>query len=505
MVAAHGIRWKLTIWKTNPSCKLKRFYAYISDNIKEEIITHRYSKKEYEQNMDMFEQCKNHIDLKQKLYYDYFPVDNPILPIQTRKRLSINLEGNKNDVKVNGEDTAKNSSSDKEDRNRHKERMFDVYEHAHVQFLGEYKKWRKRINKGDSKLVEKIGNELEHTVEQPNGDLTERGRNAITEDVANGEKLINKDSGHAKMNEIFEKKKWVSPNHVTLIPSDSNITNTISPDLTRIYIDNSKYFNLEEKEKELKRMKLSQYCTNSAICSSRFAFKNLKKGILKVNDKIVYENINISINEDKIQLTNVGKKLLKNKITIIVNKPKYYLSLSTDNKTNKKLHVRNLIRNENKYIEEEHKCMSYFIYKNVNIEKINNLYVCGRLDANSSGLLIFTQNTLTSNNLLNKYKYQIEKEYIIKTHNEIKETHLKLLRENLFIDGKLIYKCLVQYVDNFTIKFILYQGFHKMIRKICLLSNIKIKSLHRTRIGGVCLKNLPLGKWRFLMPNEFFF
>ncbi|CRG93583.1 RNA pseudouridylate synthase, putative [Plasmodium gallinaceum] len=494
------IRLKLRRCNNNLN-NFKNFYRYISDDIKEEIVTHSYNKKEYEKNIDISEQCKSYIDLKQKIFYDYL----------SKKTLTFIKKKTIKDSKKNNDDKKKliENGSLIDYINKEKE-ICENDENLSVEYLSEYKKLNKILNKNgkieDEKNKTTISNEK---IKKKDGmTLKKIGKEKINKDTKKNIKKsyceeIKRDDIYVNNNEIKNVKKCETPNEIFL--SINNSPNTISNDLINIYIDNSKYFTFYDEQKEIKEMKLNQYCSHYGICSSRFAFKNLKNGILKVNDKIIYENVNVCLHKDKIELTKRGEELLKNKITIIINKPKNYLSLSTDIKSNKKLLVRNLIRNENKYVEEDHKCMSYFIYKNVNIEKVNNLYVCGRLDANSSGLLIYTQNTLSHNYLLNKYKYKIEKEYIITTHNEIKEINLKLLRQNLYIDGKLIYKCHIKYIDGFTLIFKLYQGFHKIIRKICLLSNIKIKSLHRVKIGNIHLNNLPTGKWRFLMPNESFF
>ncbi|CXJ23416.1 RNA pseudouridylate synthase, putative [Plasmodium berghei] len=510
MSVVNGLIWKHRIYKLIPNKSFKRFCTDKCVDIKNEIITHSYKKTEYEQNINKYKQCKDYIDLKQKIYYDYLSKETPTLSISRGKQMNEYIINNENEYK-----NYENSKNDK--KNVQENHVSNLYENIRMGYIEEYKKW--------SKIIKKKKKELEKNVDKDILSLNE-SKQGIEENI-NTKYCNNNNSNNANISEInavqdekigykhmvyiqnnddeFIKCENEGNNKIEAGDNDILKKNSISSSLTEIYIDNSKYFNNEDY-KIPNIIKLNQYCSYKGLCSSRFAYNNLKKGILKINDNIVYENVDISIGKDRVELTKVGKLLLKDRITIIVNKPKHYLSISPDNKlNNKKLLVRNLIRNENKYIEEEHKCMSYFIYKNINIEKVNNLYVCGRLDANSTGLLIYTQDSMASSYLLNKYKYEVEKEYIITTFNEINECHLKMLKDNLFVDGKLIYKCHIQYVDSFTLIFKLYQGFHKIIRKICLLSNIKIRSLHRTRIGKIHLNNLPLGKWRFLMPNESFF
>ncbi|SPJ11477.1 RNA pseudouridylate synthase,putative [Plasmodium sp. DRC-Itaito] len=521
----HNIKLRIRKYK-NRLIIFERIYRYICDDIKKEIIEHSYS-KEICDNLNLSEECKKHIDFKQKLFYDYVSKENNISTLLKKKEennllsyISFVRDNHRSKLKINinkkkaKEEEKEDKKLDQEKKKKKKEDDEIFLNNKNVQFgyMGEYKKWIKKKKNNYPKEEDNIikdNKEKEITTKKINENVKEQNNEDANknEDINQyNNKQDTNISAHNNNNYISDEKKYNKCDLCNIPQTNNNIIFDIDNDLKDIYIDNSKYFKLDkERNTKKEKMKLNQYCSYNGICSSRFVNNNVQNGLFKVNDKIVYENVEICSGVDKIELTNRGKDLLKNKITIILNKPKHYLSISNDNKSYKKLLVRNLIRNENKFIEEEHKCMSYFIYKNVDIEKVPNLYVCGRLDANSSGLLIFTQNTLSNNYLLYRYKYNIEKEYVIKTYNTITQENMKLLKQHFYVDGKLIYKCHIQYVDNFTLIFKIYQGFHKIIRKMCMFSNIKIKSLHRIRIGNIHLKNLPIGKWRFLMPNEYFF
>lgn len=474
----------------------------INDETTKKVITHTYNKKEYEKNVELSKKCKNYIDFKNKIFYEFLPNKTSCVFHESNKVAKVwpsqqSEKENEKEAERGLENSQEQSGQKKREDNLKKQmkhkRCHVVNEQEvplSVSYLSEYRKLEKAVNRLEPANHSTVG------VKNITESITEK--NVQRHDELGTDMDI-------KTN-CFTDKNYNK--HRDMVCDD------ISNDLKNICIDNSKQFynaiaekNEKEinKKKEIKlKLKLNQGCSQLGFCSSRFALENLKNGIVNVNGETIYKNIDVDLERDTIELTKRGKELLQNKITILLNKPPHYLSISADNKAHKKLLARNLIKNENKYIEEEHKCMSYFIYKKVNIEKVNNLYVCGRLDRNSSGLLIFSQNTLTNHYLLNKYKYQIEKEYIITTYHPITEIHLQMLKQNLCVNGKYIYKCNINYIDPYTLQFILYQGFHKIIRKMALTSNIKIKSLHRVRIGNVHLKNLPMGKWRFLMPNESF-
>ncbi|CAG9472350.1 RNA pseudouridylate synthase, putative [Plasmodium vivax] len=482
MLVAGGVRWRGQKLKGCLHSWGGQIRRQISDKITKEVITHSYDRKKYEQNVHMYDTCKSYVDAKQKTFYDYLKEETPILlPTIRGGRHAPPRKRNKGDeVELGGCTQGGTPTGGHCDPTGS--------EQVKVKYLCEYKKW--------SRLISKRGSNNRAVEEDAEGEIHMAAANY--EEEKTGEKLT-----HEIAPQISGEKK----NHMSdaLTHTPDGLTH-ISDELKHIRIDNSKLFRPSEKAEGCLEMKVTEYCWHEGLCSSRFAFNNLRRGIIQVNGQVVFQNVSISPGKDRVELTKAGRELLRNKnVTIILNKPKYYLSILNDHKTNKKLLARNLIRNENKFIEEEHKCMSYFINRNLNIEKVNKLYVCGRLDANSTGLLVFTQNTLICSYLLNRYKYQVEKEYIVEAADPIEEVHMKRLRENALVDGKLIYKCRIQYVDCFTLSFTLYQGFHKIIRKLCLLSNIKIRALHRVRIGGIHLKGLPLGKWRFLMPNESFF
>ena len=141
--------------------------------------------------------------------------------------------------------------------------------------------------------------------------------------------------------------------------------------------------------------------------------------------------------------------------------------------------------------------------KNLNLDKFffQKLAVAGRLDINSSGILIFTQDGVLAKKIIGNNS-SIEKEYLVTTNHIVTDDKLNDLKNVDQIDSKLIKKFIVSKLKRNLLKFILLEGKNRQIRKMCEQVNIEIISLIRVRIGNIKLNNLPRGKWKFISPDE---
>jgi len=141
--------------------------------------------------------------------------------------------------------------------------------------------------------------------------------------------------------------------------------------------------------------------------------------------------------------------------------------------------------------------------KNINIDRFffKKLAVAGRLDINSSGLLVFTQDGVIAKKIIGNNS-SIEKEYLVTTNHNVTDKKLNELKNVDRIDNKPIKKFIVSKLKINLLKFILLEGKNRQIRKMCDQVNIEILSLIRVRIGNIKLNNLPRGKWKFISPNE---
>jgi 23S rRNA pseudouridine2604 synthase len=131
----------------------------------------------------------------------------------------------------------------------------------------------------------------------------------------------------------------------------------------------------------------------------------------------------------------------------------------------------------------------------------------GRLDIDSTGLLVLTQDGRIAKQLIGDDS-DVEKEYLVRVRyaqgGRLPEAELKRLNHGLTLDGKLLRPARVTWQNDDQLRFILKEGRKRQIRRMCELVGLQVLGLKRVRIGLVRLGELPPGKWRLLGPDEKF-
>jgi 23S rRNA pseudouridine2604 synthase len=194
----------------------------------------------------------------------------------------------------------------------------------------------------------------------------------------------------------------------------------------------------------------------------------------------------------EIALASQAVKKQKDLITIILNKPVGYVSAQPEpgyTPAIKLITVANQFGKGNKRLKPEH---------------LKGLAVAGRLDIDSQGLLLFTQDGRLAKKIIGE-ETRVEKEYIVRVQGALpplQEDKLRLLRSGLELDGKPLKPAQVEWINRDQLRFVLREGRKRQIRRMCDLVGLKIAGLKRVRIGKIKLGDLPEGKWRFLGPAE---
>ena len=133
------------------------------------------------------------------------------------------------------------------------------------------------------------------------------------------------------------------------------------------------------------------------------------------------------------------------------------------------------------------------------------VYPVGRLDYNSDGLLLLTDDGELTNRLTHP-KHQIPKIYHVTVKGDVTYEQQKKLSSALVIDGYKIQPVKVEIIKKepytTTLKMTLYEGRNRQIRKMCALCGLEIKTLTRVALGNISLGSLPVGKWRHLTSTE---
>ena len=136
-------------------------------------------------------------------------------------------------------------------------------------------------------------------------------------------------------------------------------------------------------------------------------------------------------------------------------------------------------------------------------DDLKGLAPAGRLDIDSSGLLVLTQDGRIARQLIGQNS-TIEKEYLVRVQGTLSKAGMRLLHHGLSLDGRALKAARVSWVNAQQLRFILTEGRKRQIRRMCEQVNIQVTALKRVRIGKVLLGRLPTGQWRYLGDDEEF-
>lgn len=238
------------------------------------------------------------------------------------------------------------------------------------------------------------------------------------------------------------------------------------------------------------KIRLNKAMAMKGLCSRREADEYIAKGLVLVDGEPVSELGMKVFEHQKIELVEKAQRKQSSKATIILNKPVGYVSGQPED-DHKPAVV--LITRENQFEGEE----------SLKREHFDGLAPAGRLDIDSRGLLVFTQNGTVAKQLIGEDS-NIEKEYLVRVQGTVTPEIIKKLEFGLSLDGKPLKRAKIRQTRDDFLVFVLTEGRKRQIRRMCELVGLQVLSLLRLRIGNVILDDLPEGKWRFLSVDEKF-
>ncbi len=236
-------------------------------------------------------------------------------------------------------------------------------------------------------------------------------------------------------------------------------------------------------------IRLSKLMAQRGICSRREADVFIEQGLVLVNGLIVNQLGTKVSPEVEITLAPQALKQQTGLVTIILNKPIGYVSAQPEPGYTPAI---TLITPANQFGKSDQKLRP---------EHLKSLAVAGRLDIDSQGLLLFTQDGRLARKIIGE-RSGIEKEYIVRVAGSLPDDQLQLLRHGLRLDGKPLLPARVEWINRDQLRFVLQEGRKRQIRRMCEQVGLSIAGLKRVRIGRIRLGNLPEGKWRFLEAGE---
>lgn len=229
------------------------------------------------------------------------------------------------------------------------------------------------------------------------------------------------------------------------------------------------------------------------MCSRREADDLILKGWVRVNGVVATEKGQKVTQTDKITMNSLAQQHQANRVTILLNKPVGYVSAQPEKGYKA---AAELFTAQNQWTEDQSRIRFSDQHK-------YGLAPAGRLDIDSVGLLVLTQDGRVAKQLIGDQS-SVDKEYLVRVTGNMIPNGLRLLNHGLSLDGQKLLPAKVTWQNEDQLRFILRQGKKRQIRRMCELVGLYVTGLKRIRIGKVHLGNLPPGKWRYLRENETF-
>lgn len=229
------------------------------------------------------------------------------------------------------------------------------------------------------------------------------------------------------------------------------------------------------------------------MCSRREADAWIERGWVQVDGVVVSELGSKAWPSQKITLNKQAKKNQTERVTILLNKPVGYVSHQSDKGYRP---AASLVTPHNMH----HADRSEVPFSR---NHLRGLAPAGRLDIDSQGLLVLTQDGRIARQLIDEQS-DIEREYLVRVQGKIAAGGLALLNHGLSLDGKALRPAEVGWQNDDQLRFIIHEGKKRQIRRMCEQVGLKVVGLKRVRIGRIVLGDLPQGKWRYLRQGERF-
>ncbi|MDT8364734.1 MAG: RNA pseudouridine synthase [Nitrosomonas sp.] len=243
----------------------------------------------------------------------------------------------------------------------------------------------------------------------------------------------------------------------------------------------------------MEKIRLSKLMSMRGLCSRREADRFIEQGRVYVDGQSMSE-LGIKIYPSQsITLDTAARAEQESLVTILLHKPVGYVSGQPEKGY---LPAISLVNGRSQYCPDP--ATARFLPQH-----LNHIAPAGRLDIDSQGLIVFTQDGRIARQLIGEGSV-IEKEYLVRIQGTLTNNGLALLNHGLQLDGQRLKPAKVSRLNQDQLRFILQEGKKRQIRRMCELVELQVTGLKRVRIGQVRLADLPEGKWRYLNKNEFF-
>jgi len=239
--------------------------------------------------------------------------------------------------------------------------------------------------------------------------------------------------------------------------------------------------------------RLSKRMSEMGLCSRREADEWIENGWVKVDGNVV-DVLGTRVSPlARIDVDKAAAQHQSEQVTILLNKPIGYVSGQAEDGYTP---AATLITPENHWAGDR----ADIKFKPGHLR---GLAPAGRLDIDSTGLIVFTQDGRVAKRLIGSHS-DVEKEYLVRVEGTLDAAGMKRLQHGLELDGVKLRPARVSWQNEDQLRFVLREGRKRQIRRMCELVGLVVTGLKRVRSGSVSLGPLPLGQWRYLRRDERF-
>jgi 23S rRNA pseudouridine2604 synthase len=242
--------------------------------------------------------------------------------------------------------------------------------------------------------------------------------------------------------------------------------------------------------------RLSKVMAERGLCSRREADEWIINGWVKVNN-VIMDTLGTRIKPDaEIIISGYAYEQQAEQVTILLHKPVGYVSGQAEDGYQPAIV---LVHPDNEWLDDP----DLYDPKEFQRGFLHGLAPAGRLDIDSTGLLVLTQDGRIARHLIGEDS-SVEKEYLVRVEGELSDADMKRLNHGLSLDGEQLKPAKVSWQNEDQLRFVLREGKKRQIRRMCEMVGLHVVGLKRVRIGSVNLGKLPVGFWRYLRTDERF-
>jgi len=247
--------------------------------------------------------------------------------------------------------------------------------------------------------------------------------------------------------------------------------------------------------------RLNKRMAELGLCSRREADDWIGKGWVKVDGRVAPMGLQVGP-QARIEIDPRARGQQREQVTILLHKPIGYVSGQAEDGYEPAVVL----------VQGRTRWKGDTAPQRFAPAQLKGLAPAGRLDIDSTGLLVLTQDGRVARQLIGEDS-GVEKEYLVRVafgqvaanvQEAFPAAQLARLRHGLSLDGQPLKPAKVDWQNPEQLRFVLTEGKKRQIRRMCELVGLKVVGLKRVRIGRVTLGQLPLGQWRYLGPNERF-